>query len=466
MYFRAARVSLVAVVTASCVTDSPAPVDPVEPVISAAVVRANPNNVISAVVSVRVQNADSVAVRFRVADPAANDSVTPAVQVVGDSAAVPVLGLLPSRRYALRTVAYGQGGSATGLELELTTADLPADLPRFTASGIDPAPGYVVFASGRYGVVIDNTGRVVWYLHFANGPGLNFMAQPNGRYAARPQTADPNDVEPWIEMDALGNTTRSLGCAQGLQPRPHDLISATDGSYWLMCDDTRTMDLTPYGGRVGARVTGTNVQHVGADGSLKFQWSPFDHFEVADLPASEVSGALVNWTHGNSIDLDVDGNLLVSFRNLGEVTKVNVSSGAVMWRLGGSRNQFGFENLNGVAFSRQHGVRVKSAGQLVLLDNTGDPNESRSESYLINESARTARLMLSYGSVPGVVTQIGGSVQTLAGGRTLASFGTEGRVEEYDNSGRVMWRIEGNPGYVFRAQRIRSLYTPGLGESR
>ena len=466
MYLRAAVLALVTVILASCATDSPAPRLPDQPVISSAAARVNPNNVISAIVTVRVQNADSVAVRFRVADPAANDSVTPAVQVVGDSAVIPVLGLLPARRYALRTVAYGPGGSATGLELELTTADLPSDLPRFTAGGIDPAPGYVVFASGRYGVVIDNTGRVVWYLHFANGPGLNFMAQPNGRYAARPQTADPNDLEPWIEMDALGNTTRSLGCAQGLQPRPHDLISATDGSYWLMCDDTRTMDLTPYGGRAGARVTGTNVQHVGADGNLKFQWSPFDHFAVADLPVSEISGALVNWTHGNSIDLDVDGNLLVSFRNLGEITKVNVSSGAVMWRLGGSRNQFSFENMNGVAFSRQHGVRVKSAGQLALLDNTGDPNESRSESYLISESARTARLMLSYGSVPGVVTQIGGSVQTLAGGRTLASFGTEGRVEEYDNSGRVMWRIEGNPGYVFRAQRIRSLYTPGLGEPR
>jgi hypothetical protein len=27
----------------------------------------------------------------------------------------------------------------------------------------------------------------------------------------------------------------------------------------------------------------------------------------------------------------------------------------------------------------------------------------------------------------------------------------------------VVWRIEGNPGYVFRAQRIRSLYRPGGG---
>ena len=39
----------------------------------------------------------------------------------------------------------------------------------------------------------------------------------------------------------------------------------------------------------------------------------------------------------------------------------------------------------------------------------------------------------------------------------LVSFGTAGRVEEHDAAGRVAWRIEGSAGYVFRAQRIRSL---------
>jgi hypothetical protein len=72
----------------------------------------------------------------------------------------------------------------------------------------------------------------------------------------------------------------------------------------------------------------------------------------------------------------------------------------------------------------------------------------------------------SYGSSPGVSAQLGGSVQQLPGGRTLVSFGTAGRVEEYDSAGNVVWRIEGNPGYVFRAQRIRSLYAPGVGLPR
>jgi arylsulfotransferase ASST len=99
------------------------------------------------------------------------------------------------------------------------------------------------------------------------------------------------------------------------------------------------------------------------------------------------------------------------------------------------------------------------------LDNIGDAAQSRAERYAIDERTRTARLLQSYGT-PGVTTQIGGSVQSLPGGRTLVSFGTAGRVEEYDAAGNVVWRIERNAGYVFRAQRIRSLYTPGAGLTR
>ena len=77
--------------------------------------------------------------------------------------------------------------------------------------------------------------------------------------------------------------------------------------------------------------------------------------------------------------------------------------------------------------------------------------------------AHTARLLASYGSSPGVTALLGGSAQDLPDGHTLVAYGNGNRVEEYDAAGQVVWRIEGNPGYVFRAQRIRSLYQPGVG---
>ena len=437
-----------------------------QPTILSTIAVNNPDNVLSTLVSVRFENADSIAVNFSIDGRSLTEGeITPAVKARGDSVVVPVLGLLPATRYRARVLAYAGRATTIGSPVDVTTGPLPADLPTFTASGIDPSPGYVVFARGPYGVVIDNSGRVVWYRRFPNGPGLNFMAEPNGHYVARPTPAVPSATDAWIEIDPLGNVTRTRGCALGLQSRPHDLIIDKDEGHWLLCDEVRTMDLSSVGGVPGARVTGTAVQHIDKDGNLLFNWSAFDHLDITDGEPADRKGPTVNWTHGNALDFDTDGNLLLSFRNLNEITKINAVTGAVIWRLGGRRNQFILANSQSPIFLGQHGVRA-AAGGLIILDNVGTPGDSRGEQYTINPNAMTVALSQSFASSPGVVTQIGGSVQRLAGGRTLVSVGTAGRVEEYDATGHVVWRIDGNPGYVFRAQRITSLYSPGAGTAR
>jgi hypothetical protein len=428
-------------------------------------VAGNPQNVLSALVTVRVRFTDSVGVRYGLAG-AALDGAVPGLRPVGDSVVVPVLGLLPDTRYVLQALAYGASQVVHGDTIGFATGTLPVDLPRYTAGGSDATPGYVVFAAGKYGLVIDNTGRVVWYYRFPDGAGLNFEPQPTGRYVAHPPTPSPTDPAPWVEINPLGQVTRTLGCAGGLPSRLHDLIEYMDGSYWLMCDETRTMDLSNVGGVVNAKVTGTVVQHVSATGTLLFQWSPFDHFAITDLDPADRTGASVNWTHGNALDFDSGGALLVSFRSLSEITKIDLRTGAVLWRMGGLGNQFTFEDTPSPAFTHQHGMRVITFGLLELLDNLGNPSGSRAERYAYDEESLTARLVASYGPNPAVMVQLGGTTQYLPGGHTLVSFGTAGRVEEYDASGVMVWQIDGNSGYIFRAQRIRSLYAPGVGLPR
>jgi hypothetical protein len=271
-----------------------------------------------------------------------------------------------------------------------------------------------------------------------------------------------------VEIDPLGNVTRTLGCARGLQPRLHELLAEPDGSYWILCDEIRTVDLSVQGGLPRASVMGTVVQHLSTTGEVLFEWTPFDHFEVdlQALEANDRTAAVINWTHGNALDLDADGNLIVSFRSLSEVTKIDTRTGAVIWRMGGARNQFTFENVATPAFIHQHGVSSSGAGQLTLLDNLGEPNASRGERYSYDEAHHTVRLIASYAAPIGIVAQIGGSTQTLPNGHTLVSFGTGGGVQEYDSAGNVVWRIEGSSGYVFRAERIHSLYRPGVGDPR
>jgi len=194
-----------------------------------------------------------------------------------------------------------------------------------------------------------------------------------------------------VEVDPLGSVTREPGCGRGLRPRPHDFIGEPDGSYWLLCDEARSMDLTNVGGVANASVTGTVVQHLSATGDVLFDWSPFDHFAITDGNPDDRRGASVNWTHGNAIDFDSDGNLIVSFRNLDEVTKIDVRTGDVLWRLGGRRNEFTFVDAPTPSFAGQHSARAYAPGALMLLDNIGDPAQSRAEWYTLDERARTVR---------------------------------------------------------------------------
>jgi len=434
------------------------------PVVDEVTVAPGPHNVLSAVVTAWVRDADSVVVRY---GPAGQrlDSMAPGTPVSTDRIELPLLGLLPATAYHLQVLAYGAGGVTASDTLALTTGALPADLPAYSAGGSDPTPGFVVFGADPYGVVIDNTGRVVWYRRLEWGPTLNFQVQPTGRYTTSPITPAAGDVTPWVELDPLGNETRRMGCTGGLKSRFHELIAEADGSYWLMCDDTRVMDLTAFGGQPVASVTGTAVQHVDASGNALFTWTAFDHFAITDLDSASRSGPTVNWTHGNAIAFATDGNLLMSFRSLSEITKIDIRTGAVLWRFGGLANQF---VVSGGAppFVGQHGLRMPAPGVIQLLDNRGLVGDTRARRYRIDEASRTAELTATYFSAPPASSLQGGSTQALPGGHLLVAYGNGYRVQEYDATGAVAWEIHGNPGYVFRAQRITSLYDPRVVGSR
>jgi len=222
------------------------------------------------------------------------------------------------------------------------------------------------------------------------------------------------------------------------------------------------MDLSGLGGDPAARVTGTVVQHVGPGGAILFQWSAFDHFAITDLDSASRAGPLVNWTHGNAIAFDTDGQLLVSFRSLNEITKIDRATGAVRWRLGGLASQFTIAGAPS-AFAGQHGVRVRGPGQIEFLDNRGLTGDSRAVRYELDEPSRSAREVASFHGLPPVTALLGGSTQPIGNGHVLVAYGNGNRVQEYDGTGAVAWEIHGNPGYVFRAQRIASLYQPGAG---
>jgi hypothetical protein len=102
----------------------------------------------------------------------------------------------------------------------------------------------------------------------------------------------------------------------------------------------------------------------------------------------------------------------------------------------------------------------------MLLDNLGDPATSRAEQVQVDEVGYTVRIGGTAAPAPATIAQLGGTTQPLPGGRVLVAFGNGNRVQEFDDGGEIVWQIQGNSGYVFRATRIRSLYNPGYGLTR
>lgn len=142
------------------------------------------------------------------------------------------------------------------------------------------------------------------------------------------------------------------------------------------------------------------------------------------------------------------------------MTKIQAETGEIIWRFGGGQgNQLTFVDDPKGSFERQHGLRVVEPGVIQLLDN-GDAAPSRLVRYRIDEQALTATLVLEVIDAPTTYTPVGGGTDVLAGGGALVSFGRAGRVLESSAAGERTWELTGIDGlYVFRAQRIPSLYS-------
>ena len=64
-----------------------------------------------------------------------------------------------------------------------------------------------------------------------------------------------------------------------------------------------------------------------------------------------------------------DGNLLLSFRHLNQVMKIDRVTGDVIWRLGGKRSDFAFDDDPWGGPCAQHTARELANGEIQIFDN-------------------------------------------------------------------------------------------------
>ncbi|MEO6167594.1 MAG: aryl-sulfate sulfotransferase, partial [Chitinophagales bacterium] len=175
---------------------------------------------------------------------------------------------------------------------------------------------------------------------------------------------------------------------------------------------------------------------------------------------------ILDYVHTNSIELDADGNIITSNRNIDQVNKIDISTGAFIWRLGGVKNEFTFLN-DPEQFSCQHDCRRLPNGNITLYDNGNyhAPPHSAAKEYQLDVVQKTATLVWSYThpKVENIIPYYSamGNVQRLANGNTFINWGKRSQTNlpsmtEVDCAGTIVWemKLAANKQYIsYRAHK-------------
>lgn len=349
-------------------------------------------------------------------------------------------------------------GPASSVELSAQTVTLPryetapASLPVITMtlpSGTDS--GYVFLAPymfwpsvSSYLLILEDAGELVYYQELP-AVGYDFKKQPNGLL-----TFYDSSVGYFRGLDPSYTVVDTYAAGNGYVADVHDLqVLPENGHALLLIYDFQTMDLTEYGGRPDATVIGLIVQELDAAKNVVFQWRSWDYIDITDTVVP-LTSATVDYVHGNAVERDHDGNLLISARHLWEVTKVNRQTGEVMWRWGGKRNEFTFTNDD--PFYYQHDIRRLANGHVTLFDNGNarTPPYSRVVEFELDEENKVATSEWEYRNSPDTFSPGMGNAQRLPNGNTLIGWGgsSDPAVIEAKPDGTKAFELSFTPGVV------------------
>lgn len=355
-------------------------------------------------------------------------------------------------------LAFGAPGT-TAIQGYVSRPDLkpPVISFDFPADGTSPgsiflAPFDIKAAQGAYRttpnseshsgpLVVDDRGEPVWFLPLGSTTAMDLRVQ---RYRGRPVltwyegTVLGAEGGSWVIFDPSYHEVARVKAGRGRHGDLHDLQLTPEGTALITIYREIATPAVP------RLVTGI-VQEVDvATGRVIFEWRSNEHVGLDEsfMPQVTPQGN-VDYFHLNSIDVDTDGNLLVSARNTSAIYKVDRTRGTVLWRLGGKKSDFAVDPAASFAF--QHDVRRLPDGTITIFDNNAAfptaQTLSRGMRIALDMTKKRASLVDEYIAPTPRTTWAMGNVQLLEDGGVFIGWGTDGSFSEFGPDGSV--RIDG-----------------------
>jgi hypothetical protein len=231
------------------------------------------------------------------------------------------------------------------------------------------------------------------------------------------------------------------------------------------------VDLSPYGGPSDADVLNAELQEVGPQGKLLWDWKTQDHIARAETgrwwPYTLRNPARHGYDipHWNSIE--PHGNAVIaSFRQLDAVYKINKATGNIVWKLGGTttnRSLTVIGDPHSYPLGGQHDARVLPDGTLSVFDNRTALTDQapRMARYRIDQVARTATLIQSIADPDIPLSICCGSARLLPDGGWLIDWGQQtqgaqpgGSIAGYTSDGQRTFLMTFKSTFSYRAQPV------------
>lgn len=359
------------------------------------------------------------------------------------------------------------------------------------------APGYIFFSSfaspffpneqpvGELGpMVVDSKGHYVWLRKLKAGTESgDLMVQRYGKKNVltwwEGQIQNTGEMNgSFMVADDHYRIFRKISGVDGWELSLHEFKILKNGNALVTGYKHVTADLSAVGGSSSQDMLDSGVlEYSLKTGKLVRAWSAMSVIPITESETKTAPNAPAVYDpyHINSIDVDSDGNWLVSLRNTWGVYKVDSKTGQIIWRLGGKASDFSFGPNAQFAF--QHDARWVGNNEISIFDNdccalipqpSGPPKaadpvyqkQSRGIYLKIDPNAKTATLeqdLRLYDLIVG--TQ--GDLQRLPNGNSFVGWGQQPFFSEFSKSGKLLMAMRlPDPMESYRAFRYKWVGRP------
>lgn len=309
-------------------------------------------------------------------------------------------------------------------------------------------------------MILDGRGEIVWFRPLRRGVDAadlrvqSYRGQPVLTWWEGRNLAGRGAGEGVI-LDASYRALKRVRGGNGYALDLHEFLLTPQGTALVQAYVPVDADLSPAGGARNGRLLDNVVQEIDLEtGLVLFEWHSADairHDESYERPPRRARDAWDSF-HLNSIDVDTDGNLLLSARHAWGVYKLDRTTGAVIWRLGGKRSDFRMGRGTRVAWA--HDARRRPDGTIGIFDNAASPRvreRSRAIIVALDEAARTATLVRAFTHPDGLLAATQGNMQHLPNGNVFVGWGSRSHFSEYAPDGRLLF--DGRPQRGFDSYR-------------